>query len=231
MARLGLRKGVVDVPNERSSHSVSTPRGGGVAVIFSFFAFLYFYANLFDATQLRSLVVGGVIIAVVGIFDDLNHIPARWRFLAHLGAALLSLYLLPELPVIPLFGLNVDLGLFGYLLFAIALVWYVNLFNFMDGIDGIAGTEAITVLSGGMLILFLQGDSTWLMISAYLVASIAGFLVWNWPPAKVFMGDACSGFLGFTLGLIAVVTSLSGEINLWAWMILLVSFLLMRPPR
>lgn len=230
LARLGVRKGVVDIPNDRSSHSASTPRGGGVAIVLSFFIFLYFYPILFsgyiDASLLKSLFVGGAVIAVIGVFDDLNHIPARWRFFVQLSAALLSLYLLPMLPEIPLLGFNLDLGLFGYVFFAIALVWYVNLFNFMDGIDGIAGIEAITVLSSGMLILFLQGDNAWLIVFGYLVVCIAGFLVWNWSPAKVFMGDACSGFLGFTLGLIALITSLSGHINLWAWMILFGVFLI-----
>ena len=90
----------------------------------------------------------------------------------------------------------------------------------MDGIDGVAGIEAITTLGGASLILYLQGQNDWLALFGFLSSCVAGFLVWNWPPAKVFMGDACSGFLGFTLGLFAIVTSLDDSINIWVWLIL-----------
>ena len=223
LMKLGLKKGVLDIPNERSSHSSPIPRGGGIAVIITFFVFLLVYPIAVDGpievSILKSLLLGGVIIAAVGIFDDLNHIPARWRFLAHLSAAFTALILLPSLPDIAIFGLSLEFGVFGYIFFGVALVWFVNLFNFMDGIDGIAGIEAITALASGALILFVQDQVAWLTLFSYLTACVAGFLVWNWPPAKVFMGDACSGFLGFTLGLLAIITSLDGAINLWAWLI------------
>lgn len=214
----------MDIPNERSSHSSPVPRGGGIAVIIAFFIFLYVYPSLVEVPisiwVWKSLFFGGAIIATVGIIDDLKYIPARWRFVAHLGAAFLSLSLLPSLPNIPIFGFTLDFGVFGYIFFAISLVWFVNLFNFMDGIDGIAGIEAITVLMSAALILFVQDEIVWLTLLSYLAICVAGFLVWNWPPAKVFMGDACSGFLGFTLGLLAIITSLESEINVWAWLIL-----------
>ena len=222
--KVGLKKGVLDIPNERSSHLSPVPRGGGVAVIIAFFVFLYGYPSVvdepIDVSVLQSLLLGGAIIAAVGLLDDLRHIPARWRFLAHLSAAFLSLGLLSSLPYITIFGFDFDLGTFGYVFYAVSLVWFVNLFNFMDGIDGIAGIEAITVLGGAALILIVQNQFDWLTLLSYLAVCVAGFLVWNWPPAKVFMGDACSGFLGFTLGFLAIVTSLEGAINLWTWLIL-----------
>lgn len=224
LMRFGLRKGVLDIPNERSSHSTPVPRGGGVAVIITFFVFLYVYSSAVDGSinlsVLKSLLLGGAIIAAVGIFDDLKHIPARWRFMTHLSAAFFSLSLLPSLPDVTIFELSLDLGTFGYIFFAVSLVWFVNLFNFMDGIDGIAGIEVITALGSGTIILFVQDQFGWLTLFSYLAVCVAGFLVWNWPPAKVFMGDACSGFLGFTLGLLAITSSLDGAINLWTWLIL-----------
>jgi Fuc2NAc and GlcNAc transferase len=166
------------------------------------------------------LLFGGIIITAVGFIDDLGHIPARWRFLTHSFAVVFSLSLLTSLPEIPLFGSSFDLGIFGYVFFVVYLVWFINLFNFMDGIDGIAGVEAITALGGGALIMSLHGQSDWLALFGFLAACVAGFLVWNWPPAKVFMGDACSGFLGFTLGFFAIVTSTDGVMNIWSWLIL-----------
>ena len=224
LMKIGLRKGVLDIPNERSSHTSPVPRGGGLAVIIVFFAFLFiapsFVGVSVDYSVWKSLLIGGAIITVIGLVDDLGHIPARWRFLTHLFAAVVSLSLLTSLPEIALFGSSFDLGMFGYLVFAISLVWFVNLYNFMDGIDGIAGVEAITALGGGALIMSLQGQSDWLTLFGILAACISGFLVWNWPPAKVFMGDACSGFLGFTLGMLAIVTSTNGVMSIWSWLIL-----------
>lgn len=224
LMRVGRRKGVLDIPNERSSHSSPMPRGGGVAVVLTFLIFLHVYrrgvVGPIDDSVLMSLILGGAIVASVGFIDDLKHIPARWRFLTHLIAAFLSLSLLPYLPDITIFGFSLDLGKFGYIFLAISLVWFVNLFNFMDGIDGIAGIEAITVSGSAAVILFVQDYVTWLTLLNFLSVCVAGFLVWNWPPAKVFMGDACSGFLGFTLGLLAIITSMEGAINLWAWAIL-----------
>ena len=229
LMRAGRRKGVLDIPNERSSHTAPVPRGGGLAIIIIFFVFLYVYPSAVDrpigVPVWKSLLLGGAIIAVIGIFDDLRHISARWRFLVHLLAAVVALSLLSALPDIPIFGFSLDLGMFGYVFFAISLVWFVNLFNFMDGIDGIAGVEAITVLGSAALILFVQDQVAWLTLLSYLAVCVAGFLVWNWPPAKVFMGDVCSGFLGFTLGLLAVVTSVETTLNVWVWVILCGVFL------
>jgi len=198
-------------------------------VIVTFFAFLFIYQSAFDGPidieTLKSLSIGGAIVIAVGFLDDLKSIPARWRFLSQLSAAFIALSLLPSLPQLTAFGFDFSLGTFGYVFYAVSLVWYVNLFNFMDGIDGIGSIEAITTLIGGGLILFVRGQDTWLPLFSYLAVCIAGFLVWNWAPAKIFMGDACSGFLGFALGLFAIITSLEGAINLWAWLILFGVFL------
>lgn len=226
---IGLRRGVLDIPNERSSHTLPVPRGGGVSIIFSFLVFLAIYQGMADSpidnSIWKSLFFGGAIIGAVGLIDDFGHVPARWRFFIHLFAAFLSLSFLSALPDITVFRFSLDLDAFGYVFFAIFLVWFVNLFNFMDGIDGIVGVETITALGSAALISFTQDQTSWLTLLAYLAACVAGFLVWNWAPAKVFMGDACSGFLGFTLGLLVIVTSAEGVINLWTWLTLFGVFL------
>jgi Fuc2NAc and GlcNAc transferase len=108
------------------------------------------------------------------------------------------------------------------LLFVLLLVWLLNLYNFMDGIDGIASIEAISVLCGGSLLLAMHGSGAslvpWLLL---LATGVAGFLLWNWPPAKIFMGDAASGFLGFSLGVFACFSAAHGAMDIWSWMILL----------
>ena len=227
-----LKRGVIDTPNERSSHTTPTPRGGGLSFVITFLAAfsLALFFNIPDLTPepgpFWAIFYGGLLVAGVGFWDDHTHIPARWRFLAHSIAALTGL-LLFGLPDIPLPGSTIDLGIVGYPLGIIALVWLLNLFNFMDGIDGIAGTEALFVGIGAILIMQFAsaGDYAaplfWLSI---LMAGIAGFLVWNWPPAKIFMGDAGSGFLGLMLGLFALWSANLG-FPIWVWIILLALFI------
>ena len=185
---------VLDIPNERSSHSAPTPRGGGLAIVVAFVAFLllnirFNFVPVEDAVG-KAMVSGGIIIAAIGILDDLNHIAAKWRLFTHLVGVIISLSMLPSLPSIPVLGFEFGSDIGIIVLLAVSLVWFVNLFNFMDGTDGIAGVEAITILCGGALILHLGGDQDWFLILGFLAACIAGFLVWNWAPAKVFMGDA-----------------------------------------
>jgi Fuc2NAc and GlcNAc transferase len=170
--------------------------------------------------SLASLMFGGSIVAAVGAWDDLENIPAQWRFRAHLVAAVIALKLLPVFPVIDVFGRSFPLENIGIPVYAICLVWSANLFNFMDGIDGLAGSEAITVLGCAALILSANGQSDWLLLLGFLSVCVAGFLVWNWPPAKIFMGDAGSGFLGFVFAILAIASSVSGAITLWTWAIL-----------
>jgi Fuc2NAc and GlcNAc transferase len=225
----GIRQGVLDVPNARSSHTSPVPRGGGLAVIITFYVFLFlssgFNALPLGQLSLASLMFGGAIVAAVGVWDDLENIPARWRFFAHLVAAVIALALLPVFPVIDVFGRSFPLENIGIPVYAICLVWSANLFNFMDGIDGLAGSEAITVLGSATLILFANGDGDWILLLVFLSACVAGFLVWNWPPARIFMGDAGSGFLGFAFGILAIESSVSGAITLWTWAILLGVFI------
>ena len=220
-----LKKGVMDVPNSRSSHSVPTPRGGGIVAVIVFFFGLFFFffqlENFLSLKQLLAFLFGSMLVAGIGFLDDLKPLAARWRFSTHVISAFLVLVIIGQLPIFPIFGNTVDLGLWAYPFFVFAIAWLLNLFNFMDGIDGIAGVEAVSVLMGSAFILFLGDEVVWAQVLFLLAVCTSGFLLWNWPPAKIFMGDACSGFLGFILGAFAVVTSLTSAINIWAWVILL----------
>ena len=106
------------------------------------------------------------------------------------------------------------------------LVWFLNLFNFMDGIDGIAGAEAVSVMTlASGLMLWTGVDSALVFLSWAIAASVIGFLIWNWPPARIFLGDAGSGFLGFYIGAIAWQTITENRLSFWAWLILLGVFI------
>lgn len=227
MRRYALVRSIMDIPNARSSHSAPTPRGGGVAIVLSFLLALPVFTLILGASWgvTIALLGAGVSVAMVGFLDDHGHIPARWRLLLHFGAAIWALVWLRGLPSVQLFGALVDLGWIGHVLAAFYLVWVLNLYNFMDGIDGIAGVEVITVCMGGALLYGLKGQSDLAVFPLLLAAASAGFMYWNFPPAKIFMGDAGSGFLGITLGILSLQAAMFDASWLWAWLILLGVFI------
>jgi Fuc2NAc and GlcNAc transferase len=223
-----LKWRLLDIPNARSSHEVPTPRGGGLAIVISFLlAMVYFHlAGVVQQSVFYAVIAGGLLVAALGFWDDHHHIPARWRIVAHFIAAFWGLFSV---------GYFSDLTggdgvqLINWIvsgLAVIALVWLLNLYNFMDGIDGIAAIETISVAGGAALLLVLHhGGKASAAPLLMLALACFGFLIWNWPPARIFMGDAGSGFLGFVLGVFGFQTVRTGEMPLCVWVILLAVFL------
>lgn len=222
MRRYALSRRLLDHPNERSSHSVTTPRGGGIAIVVAFLVGFVALGGEVSKSAIFALPVGGIGVSVIGFVDDHGHIPARWRLLAHFFCAAWILYWL-GIPQFEWLGSTIDLGVFGHALAALYLVWMLNLYNFMDGIDGLAGIEAVTVGVGGTLAYVMVGMplSGDLSSPVLLAAAALGFLVWNLPPAKIFMGDAGSGFLGLMFGALSLQAAVARPILLWCWLVLL----------
>jgi Fuc2NAc and GlcNAc transferase len=226
LRRYALAKNLIDIPNDRSSHSVPTPRGGGIAIVVSFLASLPVLnsADWLTTPVCLALAGAGAVVAAAGFLDDHGHIPARWRLLVHFCAAAWGLYWLGGFPVLMVFGDFPDW--LSYVCVAVYMVWLLNLFNFMDGIDGVAGLEAITVCCSGALLAWLvTPDSSVWMLPALLAAAASGFLAWNFPPARIFMGDAGSGFLGIMLALFSVQAAKIAPQLFWVWLILLGVFI------
>ena len=235
LRRYALNSQLLDIPNARSSHSIPTPRGGGVSIVLVFLLGLpiLLYIGVISLGVMWALIGAGAIAAIIGFLDDHGHIPARWRLLAHFMAATWGLYCLGGLPPLVI-SLPLDYGnalfnfdLLGQILALFYLVWLLNLYNFMDGIDGLASIEAITVCIGGALLYFLSAETAgqW-VLPLFLAFTVAGFLLWNYPPAKIFMGDACSGFLGLILGLLSIQATWINPLYFWSWLILLGVFIL-----
>lgn len=220
---LALANNVVDSPNERSSHLYDTPTGGGLGIALSFLVGLlaFWYTGDVSERDLMVLAPAGGALAIIGFWDDLSPVSPLLRlfvqFLCAFGVLVGYGMPDPESTSSIFHSLLLVPGLLG-------LVWLVNLYNFMDGIDGIASLEAISVVLGWALIAFVFQRGDWL-IPLLLASTVAGFLFWNFPPAKIFMGDAGSVFLGLVIGAMAVQSSVSNLNNLYVWGVLLGVFI------
>ncbi|MDG2045882.1 MAG: glycosyltransferase family 4 protein [Halioglobus sp.] len=215
---------VFDMPNERSSHSQPTPHGGGAAILLAFTFGLLFAAVYYDGREdsFVLLAVGALLLMVVGIIDDLRGLSARVRMAFY---ALVCLWAADTL-LQPLF---VDGGASRtvlWLLAALAMLWVLNLYNFMDGIDGIAALQTVLACCFGAWLALRSGHGdSYAMFCLLLASAHAGFLLWNYPPARLFMGDAGSVPTGFLLAAIALLGAVQGQLNPWCWVILLAIFI------
>lgn len=218
---IAIRWGVLDFPNDRSAHFDPTPVGGGLVFLLLFLSgFGYFYLQGIVENHLLFALLGPLVVAITGFIDDINSLSVRLRSIAYLSAAAWCMVWI-DFPLINLLGYELEFGFVGFLIGTFYLAGLLNLYNFMDGIDGIAAGEAVFTTAGAATILFLnQGETNDLLILLFAVS--LGFLVINWPKARVFMGDVGSGFLGITLGLLSLHMV---EVSLWSWLILLAWFL------
>lgn len=221
--RLSWAHGLLDVPNERSSHSATTPRGGGVSIVIAatLALLLLRWMNAIDTRLLLALIGGGGVVAAVGFLDDHHRLGAGVRLTVHGVAALWALACLGGLPPLEIGHRLVDLGWAGQGLALVAIVWILNLFNFMDGIDGIAASEAVFVACAGALLGLAYTSASVVPAAALAVgAACLGFLLWNWPPATIFMGDVGSGYLGYAIAVMALAATRDNPAALWMWLIL-----------
>lgn len=220
--KLAVARGLLDVPNRRSSHGVPTPRGGGVAIVLATTAALLLLAVLHEiGMNLFVALVGGLVVAIVGFVDDYRSLPAGIRLAMHIGVAAWALAWLGGLPPIRIGDTIVSLGAAGYVIGVLGLVWTLNLFNFMDGIDGIAASEAMFIVWSWAWLALMKGDSGDVVTVALIFgAACLGFLIWNWPPAKIFMGDVGSGYLGYVIAVLALAAGRKNSVGLLAWLTL-----------
>jgi Fuc2NAc and GlcNAc transferase len=218
----------MDIPNERSSHITPTPRGGGIAFVStSLIGFLILLLNdALNRTELLSLCCAGVIVAIAGHLDDRQKISgATVRLVLHAISAIILIVGVGIPAQISLFDRTVNTGIVGSILGVIYLVWLLNLFNFMDGTDGIAASEAIFIaLAGAFLNYHVLSHANHSDAAIVLAASTFGFLLYNWSPAKIFMGDVGSGYLGIVVGGLSLMAAKQLHELLWVWIILLAVF-------
>ena len=223
-----LQKNQLDIPNERSSHTAPTPRGAGVAVATVFIVGLFALrvADKISDKTFISIALPGFFVAIIGRLDDLGYLTsAKWRLVGHFFVAAVAVWLVGGLPSLLITNSSIDFGVVGNVLAVIYLVWMLNLFNFMDGIDLITGVETITASTAAAIFLAVKAGGDFWFVPAILAATVLGFMFLNIPPAKIFLGDVGSGFIGFVVALISLVTADENALIAWAMVILLAVFI------
>lgn len=215
--RRAVRHGLLDVPNERSSHQSPTPRGGGLAIDVTILAGVTVLgaAGFLSIYETAVLACGGCVLAFLGYMDDVRNLSARTRLLIQSTVSLAviialaarpgSLQAFPAMPQ----ALTVALLTLG-------VIWGINLFNFMDGIDGLAASQALFMAGASALFIWLSGGSAGMaLVYALTSGACLGFLFLNWSPASIFMGDVGSAFLGYWLTALAIAAHLAGDLSIW----------------
>jgi glycosyltransferase WbpL len=220
------RSELLDFPNERSSHDTPTPRGGGIGMVVAWLAALTVLAAS-DLIPLRWAVAwigGGTLVAAVGWQDDHRGVHPAVRLLVQGTGACWAVLWIGGLPDLDLGPIRLSLGTAGAPLAVLGIVWLTNLYNFMDGIDGLAASQAAGTSVVAGLLAWTAGAPGLAMTCLSLAAVSAGFLLWNWPPARIFMGDVGSGWLGFSFGVLALAGERSATVPIVVWIVLLSVF-------
>jgi UDP-N-acetylmuramyl pentapeptide phosphotransferase/UDP-N-acetylglucosamine-1-phosphate transferase len=212
------RAAVLDRPNERSLHRAPVPRGGGIAVVAAALLSWTALATAGWAVPVVLAVVGcAVMLAAISWIDDLRGLPVAIRLAAQLAAVYFAILALPLAPVFPFELPNAWLdALLDRGSAALLLLWFINLFNFMDGVDGLAGSEAAAIGSGLVLFAVIGAGAVYpypglAALAATIAAAAIGFLVWNWEPARIFLGDVGSVPLGYLLGFLLLGVAADGH--------------------
>jgi UDP-N-acetylmuramyl pentapeptide phosphotransferase/UDP-N-acetylglucosamine-1-phosphate transferase len=209
--RVLIKRALLDHPNERSSHKKPVPRGGGLAVVIVLVAGMLLAAHPHKILAMHAgLIFGAVILAIVSWLDDRKGLSPAARLAVHIFAACIGSFAFA--PHAMIFA-----GLLPFWLdramMIIGWAWFVNLYNFMDGIDGITSVETVSIAAGACLIMTATGiiDPFADTLTLLLIGSSLGFLVFNWHPAKIFLGDVGSVPLGYLCGFVLLVLAVHGQ--------------------
>jgi len=208
------KKAILDLPNERSSHSTPTPRGGGIAIASTWFlAVLVLFVRKNIEPSLFYALLCGIPISIIGLLDDVYTLSPKVRICIQISSAIGAILFLGGISSIHIGFTELYAPVLFSSLAVIGVVWFTNLFNFLDGIDGYISTEVIYI---GIAAYIFFGMAPPLILAAIT----AGFLLWNWQPAKIFMGDVGSTLLGFTIAVFAIYYQNTNEASLIVWLMI-----------
>jgi Fuc2NAc and GlcNAc transferase len=213
-----IKKSLISEVNERSSHTIPTPHGGGAAISITWFVGLFYlnFTEQIESTLFYALLVG-LIISIISFFDDIYELSPKLRLIVQASVSLIGLYFLGGFNSITFGMFDISLSIVTNIFAFLLIIWFINLTNFIDGINGYVGSEFVFLSIAGFLIF---GDSIFIIIGV----AVLGFLFWNWNKAKIFMGDVGSTLLGYNIAIIVIYYANQEATNFWVWITLFALF-------
>ncbi|WP_246010281.1 glycosyltransferase family 4 protein [Bacillus yapensis] len=203
---LSYKIGAIDLPNERKVHQGGIPRIGGLAIIIGFLVGA-FYLNLDDYSNFNLILISVVVILITGILDDIYNIKPIYKFAGQLLAALLVVAVAElkiEYVILPN-NFKVDFGFYSYFITLFWILALINSINFIDGLDGLAAGVSIIALGSILYLSLINNQTLVIALATVVIGCTLGFLLFNFHPAKIFMGDTGSQFLGFIIAIISII--------------------------
>jgi UDP-N-acetylmuramyl pentapeptide phosphotransferase/UDP-N-acetylglucosamine-1-phosphate transferase len=212
--KIALHKQILDIPNLRSSHTQPTPRGGGMAIVAAWYTgiFMLYYFKIIES-ELFFALISGFVLAFVSFLDDVITLQPWIRILFQFITVVCGLYFIDGLKILYINDFKIEMPFAVNLIIIVGAVWFINLYNFLDGIDGYASVEAIAIAAG---LYMITGN----LVLLILIFSVLGFLIWNWPKAKIFMGDIGSTQLGYIFVILSIYFNNNLEFNFIGFLIL-----------
>jgi len=213
-----IKFSLLDKVNERSSHSIPTPHGGGIALSLSWFIGLCYlhFDNQIEPTLFYALIIG-ICISIVSFFDDIYELSAKFRILVQSCVSIAGIIVLGGYESLDFWFYSISNPIVTNIFAFLLIIWFINLYNFLDGINGYAGSEAIFLAISGFIIF---GGSHFIV----LAVCVLGFLYWNWNKGKIFMGDVGSTLLGYNIAIFTLYYANQESSNMWIWIILFGTF-------
>ena len=210
-----LKKQILnDIPVERSNHKIATPKGAGIIIVIGFiFIWLKFniYFSIIDIKEVMMVCLCMLILSIISFYDDVKDISQLPRLFVHIISAMMVVQYFHRHNIF--FPIEIMPPVLEKLLLILAFAYFINIYNFMDGIDGITAINTITISIGLGVMFYLYGISNNLLYSIFiLVGLMFGFLIFNWHPAKIFIGDVGSIPLGFIIGYLNFNLSMNGHL-------------------
>ncbi len=220
--KFALSRGVLDMPKARSSHRIATPTGGGVAIalVASCWFLMLWYSGSLNTTVLFALL-GGLVVSALGYLDDCFGLSVATRLVVQFGVAFWAVAQLNGSLILPVIADSFALKSIAYIAVTLGVTWTINVFNFMDGLDGLAASQTAFMALSAAFLISISGSPVGAAPVALVVGSAcAGFLVWNWHPARIFLGDAGSYYLGYVVAVLIIIDTQQRDTAIHTWLIL-----------
>ncbi len=220
--RVAIRFDIIAKRNFRTLHKTDVPKGSGIvfSLVYISLVFMLWTQDVVPDDLTQAICLGGLAATIFGFVDDVVDVPAIIKLAVQISLCSFIVLSFGEAPLLlSKTQIPINTGVLGIIVSVGILTWLINLYNFMDGVDGMAASGTVLICGTiSAVLFFISGNTELGLIVALLASSCLGFLIFNWPPASIFMGDAGSVFIGYVFGVFIIYSMLNSEVSIWTWL-------------